>query len=199
MFGRTYLLSTVLVFCGSCSLLVDAVEKDEATAVDASTEATDADTTGATADAMPVGDASSTTEACTEVQADGSCIITCDTPACAGPIVCPEGRDCTVNCIGTKACEVTSIDCTQARNCTINCEGGDACKAGGVQCAGENCEIRCVGNSTCKDAPTTCTAQTCNVFCDGDNACSAGVCCQGATCDETSCTAVNGGDCTCNL
>lgn len=71
MLGRSFLLSALLLFSGSCSLLVDQLEESEpdTLAIDAATNGD-----GAASDAMASsGEAS--TDGCSEVQPDGTCII----------------------------------------------------------------------------------------------------------------------------
>jgi len=195
MFRSLMQVSLLSLVLSGCSLVVDYLESeaedggisDAALVVDASLPQLDGGP----------GDASSSTDACTAVGEDGSCLFTCNTAGCDGAIVCPEGRPCIIDCMGDQACENTSIDCTMATSCDINCEGSDACDNSGIQCAGSTCNIQCVGSAACEDSAIECSADVCTILCNGGNACDTGVCCSGATCAPDVCTSDNGGNCDC--
>jgi hypothetical protein len=184
------------------SALVDgevAVDPDAMNAPDP--DATDIDA-APTIDARMIDarmiDADACPTACSMCLADGTCVITCGTVACANGVTCPAGRPCQVDCVGTSACDGT-VDCSQATRCDVTCSGTSACNSG-VVCGGTRCNVTCSGTAACEDRGVECTADVCDITCSGIGSCADGVCCDDSTCSNAGgagCHSSNGGCCQC--
>ena len=109
-------------------------------------------------------------------EAAKTCQVDCSsTDDCEGTIDCPAGWYCTINCVGTGACN--NINCASNARCTIACSGSDAC--GDVQCSNAcQCDLDCPTGS--------CGSMSCPQVGGGGNPvrCTAGGA-SGAECDST--------------
>jgi hypothetical protein len=91
----------------------------------------------------------------------GTCVVT----GTAGPVACPNGVDCEVDCLDEGACP-KSVTCGTG-NCLVRCGGtgknnqcGNAINCG----AAASCKIECLGSGSCS-AKITCGAGPCEVVC----------------------------------
>jgi hypothetical protein len=100
------------------------------------------------------------------------CIIDCAGGKCEGQSVeCPEGWNCTVNCVDNDSCKASSIHCPEAYACRIDCNSGNhRCENAHIYCsAAGSCDVSCEGGDACKDATIHCGANLCKVTCLSGN------------------------------
>lgn len=115
---------------------------------------------------------------------DQACVFDCSAPgACAGPVLCPEGRPCSVQC-GLGSC-TGPVECPDKSTCVVACDGDDSC-TGGVTCRGNDCNVGCHGARSCQ-GDIGGGATLIRLVCDGEESCGA-VQCDAQTCD-LDCTA----------
>ena len=101
----------------------------------------------------------------------GQCVI--DVTG-VGPITCPPGEDCVINCNATDSCR-GGIDCSQASHCTIDCKAIFTCM-NVIMCQGGGCDVYCRTDNTCDTMQFTCGGMPCDVqCCNGGNAQCSGV------------------------
>jgi hypothetical protein len=97
------------------------------------------------------------------------CTIVISQPS-TGPVVCPYGLGCQVQCVGTQVC-VQTIVCPVSQPCTVVCNGDQACDSNVISGAGAtslcvDCSKGTGGNGNPGCNSVTCTG-TCSIHCQG--------------------------------
>jgi hypothetical protein len=138
----------------------------------------------------PGGDANNCPAPCTTCNLQQkTCTVNCQQANCSGPIACPAGYRCDIQCNTENACR-SGIDCKQAASCNIECSGRQACED--VVCGPGPCDVGCSGPASCRDISCS-NSCACDVTCTGNQSCQSGIQCTSLACRSTSgsgCTSV---------
>jgi hypothetical protein len=123
---------------------------------------------------------------------DSGCRLECGDDMC-GAVRCPDGRPCTVECVGSDSCS-GEVDCGNATTCTIVCSGVDSC-GGGVDCGEGRCDVDCSGDQSCAASVDCDDACACDLDCTGTDSCGGSNQCPRQQCLEGNECVTTGGNC----
>jgi hypothetical protein len=132
-------------------------------------------------DAPPPPDANVCPAVCTSCSVDTkTCNIDCQRNggACNGPIKCPEGWDCNLQCSTINSCR-NGVTCPAGRACNITCSGRMSCAK--FMCGSGACTIDCIGSESCSEL-------SCGNACACDISCEPTASCNGLMCKSEGCT-----------
>ncbi|HEY3803716.1 MAG TPA: hypothetical protein VGL61_13975 [Kofleriaceae bacterium] len=91
-----------------------------------------------------------------------TCVITTD----GGPVTCPAGLTCQIDCNSPTACNA-GIDCSNAAACEIDCNVAGSCTSGETTCHGD-CDLFCHASNTCDGVTVDCAESGCAIWCCPD-------------------------------
>jgi hypothetical protein len=107
-----------------------------------------------------------------------TCTIDCRSTDCTGPVTCPVGYHCDINCDADNSC-TNGINCTGGLSCNVTCASSGSCR--NVSCGLGPCDINCSGPNTCRGVSCS-SSCACDVQCTGQGACTQGVQCTSLAC-----------------
>jgi hypothetical protein len=131
-------------------------------------------------------DANKCPDQCTTCDLDNSqCLIDCTQANCDGPVKCPPGFSCEIDCNEDGSC-THGVDCTDSVSCDVTCTGDGSCK--GVVCGDGRCDVTCLGDQSCRTV-------NCEKSCACDVTCGDAADCTAVTCTAPQCDGAFGGGC----
>jgi len=98
-----------------------------------------------------------------------TCVIECGGNTCKnGPVSCPSGFDCTINCSNIDSCLGATINCPAEYKCDLLCSASDSCGSATFNCLDGPCNVLCSVDSACSGLGVSCGSNSCAASCPGN-------------------------------